>query len=57
MSLRDPIQERPDIRIKIKRPSASANTSNTPGISDDAFTKSLSRYMPQPGQIEQDLRL
>ena len=40
VSLSVPIRERPNIRINLRESSASVNTSNTPGISYDAFTLS-----------------
>ena len=55
MSLRDPIRERPNIRINLRRPSASANTSNTPGISYDTFT--LSKRNPSHDVCHNQVKL
>jgi len=55
VSLRDPIRERPDIRIHLKRPSAGANTSNIPGISYDAFT--LSKRNPSRDVCHSQVKL
>ena len=55
VSLKDPIRERPNIRINLKGPSASSNTSNTPGISYDTLT--LSKRNPSRDVCHNQVKL